>query len=67
MFPRYIDECSPEHMKPDVQQHGHFYSLCQAVFYVFIFRHKGLMEMEGGVYVCVCEGGVGGWVGGVKE
>ena len=57
-------------MKPDVRQHGHFYSLCQAVFYVFIFRHKELLEMEGGVFVCVracvcacvC---VGGW--GVKE
>jgi len=35
-------------MKSDVQQHGPFFSLCQAVFYVFAFRHKELLESHRG-------------------
>ncbi len=38
----------PESMKPDVQQHGPFYSLCQALFYVFVFRHKEILGSHGG-------------------
>ena len=40
-------------MKPDVKQHGPFYSLCQAVFYIFIFRHEALLEAGGGTCACV--------------
>lgn len=51
---RYLDGTSPESLKPDIRLHGPFYSLCQAAFYIFIFRNKPLVEMEGGE-VCVCE------------
>ncbi len=37
-----------DHLKPDARQHGPFYSLCQAVFYIFVFKHRPLLEMEGG-------------------
>lgn len=45
----YIDGCSPDNMKPDVKFHGPFFSLCQAVFYVFVFRHKALLESPDGL------------------
>ena len=32
----------------DVQHHGPFYSVCQAVFYVFIFRHKEILAKKKG-------------------
>ena len=30
------------------RRHRTFYSVCQAVFYVFVFRHKELMSMDEG-------------------
>ena len=52
-YGRYMDSTSPDHLKPDIQRHGPFYSLCQTLFYVFSFRHQALLEMRGGnrVYV----------------
>lgn len=47
---QYLETCSPDLMRPDIRQHGPFYSLCQAVFYIFVFRHKALLEMEGGIH-----------------
>ena len=46
---RYLDQVVQGACRPDVVRHTPFYSLCQAVFYLFVFRHKGLLEMEGGV------------------
>ena len=45
---RYMDSTSPENLKPDVQKHGPFYSLCQTLFYIFSFRHLSLLRMRGG-------------------
>ncbi len=45
---RYLDGCSPDNMKPEVKLHGPFFSLCQAVFYVFVFRHKALLDSPDG-------------------
>ncbi|XP_064405741.1 RNA polymerase I-specific transcription initiation factor RRN3-like isoform X2 [Halichondria panicea] len=36
-------------MKPEVKLHGPFFSLCQAVFYVFVFRHKALLDSPDGL------------------
>lgn len=44
----YLDNSSGN-LKPDIKQHGPFYSLCQAAFYIFTFRSKSLIEMEGGI------------------
>ncbi|KAH7943970.1 hypothetical protein HPB52_013901 [Rhipicephalus sanguineus] len=33
--------CQPQH---DVQRHGTFYAVCQTVFYVFAFHHKGIAD-----------------------
>ncbi len=49
----YLDETNPENCKPDVTQHGPFFSVCQALFYIFVFRHKSLLEMAGGMYNAV--------------
>lgn len=38
-------------MRPEVKHHAVYFSLCQAVFYIFVFRHKSLTEMPGGIYV----------------
>ena len=32
----------------DVNYHGPFYSVCQAMFYVIAFRHKELLDMPDG-------------------
>ena len=32
----------------DVTHHGPFYSVCQAVFYVFAFRHREIFDMNKG-------------------
>jgi hypothetical protein len=46
---RYLDSTtSSENLKPDIRLHSPFYALCQAAFYIFIFRNKALVEMEGG-------------------
>lgn len=48
LFCRYLDVCSPDNMKPEVKVHGPLFSLCQAVFYVFVFRHKALLDTADG-------------------
>ena len=42
----YISEAS--FTKPDITHHGPFYSVCQAVFYVFAFKHTDLLAMSSG-------------------
>ena len=50
----YIDEFDSTSGKPDVNKHGHFYSLCQAIFYIFVFCHSNLLEQEDGkVFVTI--------------
>ncbi|XP_064617684.1 RNA polymerase I-specific transcription initiation factor RRN3-like [Liolophura sinensis] len=34
--------------RADVRHHGPFYSVCQAIFYVFAFRHKEILDSEKG-------------------
>lgn len=49
---RYIDsQDGSERSFPDISLHGPFYSVCQASFYVFAFRHKELLEMPQGYTV----------------
>jgi len=43
---RYIKH-SPHSSRPDVKRHGPFYSACQAVFYVFVFRHEDILQTYG--------------------
>lgn len=45
----YIDDFDSTCGKADVNKHGHFYSLCQAAFYIFIFRHSELLDEEDGL------------------
>ncbi|XP_071963666.1 RNA polymerase I-specific transcription initiation factor RRN3-like [Antedon mediterranea] len=47
---RYID-CQDGSTKSyaDVNLHGPFYSVCQAIFYIFVFRHKLILESEKGL------------------
>ena len=45
---RYLDMCDPSTLGPYVARHGPFFSLCQSVFYIFVFRHQSLVEMENG-------------------
>ena len=44
----YLDHLGGGVHKPDADKYSVFYSLCQAVFYVFVFKHRSLLEMEGG-------------------
>ena len=44
----YLDETSQDFVMADVTYHGPFYSVCQAVFYVFVFRSKEIFEMKKG-------------------
>ncbi|XP_062591236.1 RNA polymerase I-specific transcription initiation factor RRN3-like [Saccostrea cucullata] len=44
----YLDNTSEEIVNADVSHHGPFYSVCQAVFYVFVFRNKEIFEMKKG-------------------
>jgi len=43
---RYIKH-SPHSSRPDVKRHGPFYSACQAVFYVFVYRHEDILHTYG--------------------
>ena len=36
-------------LRPDVAKHGPFYSLCQAVFYIVVFKHKQILESANGM------------------
>lgn len=42
----FVDERSPECRGPDVSRWGGFYSVCQAVMYIFCFRWRDLKEEE---------------------
>lgn len=44
----YLDNTSEEIVNADVHHHGPFYSVCQAIFYVFVFRSKEIFEMKKG-------------------
>lgn len=46
---QYLDMCDPSSLGLYVAQHGPFFSLCQAVFYIFVFRHQSLVDMENGL------------------
>lgn len=47
---QYIDtQCYRNYA--DISAHGTFYAVCQAVFYVFAFRHKELIEMKNGLKI----------------
>lgn len=45
----YLDETSQDFIMADSTHHGPFYSVCQAVFYVFVFRSKEIFEMKKGI------------------
>lgn len=52
---RYLRLSNDNHARPDVAKHGPFYALCQAVFYIIVFRHSQIMESGKGVilrYTC---------------
>ncbi|KAK3717337.1 hypothetical protein QZH41_011568, partial [Actinostola sp. cb2023] len=44
----YIDVHDATCAGPDAARHGPFYSVCQALFYMFVFRHRSLLELEDG-------------------
>ena len=44
----YIEKTSETSTTADVDHHGPFYTVCQALFYVFAFRHKQLFETDDG-------------------
>nr|XP_002740429.1 PREDICTED: RNA polymerase I-specific transcription initiation factor RRN3-like [Saccoglossus kowalevskii] len=47
---KYIDrQEGSSRSYPDVNLHGPFYSVCQAAFYIFVFRHKQLLETNKGL------------------
>ncbi|XP_066291736.1 RNA polymerase I-specific transcription initiation factor RRN3-like isoform X1 [Branchiostoma lanceolatum] len=47
---RYIDDQDGSTRSyPDVNLHGTFYSVCQGVFYMFVFRHKQFVESKKGL------------------
>ncbi|KAK3089023.1 hypothetical protein FSP39_000198 [Pinctada imbricata] len=45
---KYLDQISNETLYPDIAHHGPFYAVCQAVFYVFVFRNKEIFETKKG-------------------
>ncbi|KAL9957553.1 hypothetical protein ACROYT_G039195 [Oculina patagonica] len=45
----YIDVNDAGCVGPDVSKYGPFYSVCQALLYMFIFRHKQLLDLEEGL------------------
>ncbi|ELT94357.1 hypothetical protein CAPTEDRAFT_221291 [Capitella teleta] len=40
---------SSDSVKVDIEHHGTFYSVCQALFYILVFRHKELLASSKGV------------------
>ncbi|XP_031574180.1 RNA polymerase I-specific transcription initiation factor RRN3-like [Actinia tenebrosa] len=44
----YIDVHDASCSGPDAARHGPFYSVCQALFYMFVFRHRSLLDLEDG-------------------
>lgn len=47
-FVSYIDRHDANCIVPDADKHGSFYSVCQALFYMFIYRHKQLLDLKEG-------------------
>ena len=47
---RYIDKTASISSSPDVIAHGTFYSLAQALFYIFVFRHKLILDLPNGIH-----------------
>ena len=45
---RYIEKTASVSSSPDVITHGIFYSLAQALFYIFVFRHKLILDLPNG-------------------
>ncbi|XP_021374424.1 RNA polymerase I-specific transcription initiation factor RRN3-like [Mizuhopecten yessoensis] len=45
---KYLDQVGTDSIHADVCHHGSFYSVCQTIFYVFVFRSKELLEMKKG-------------------
>ncbi|XP_060063401.1 RNA polymerase I-specific transcription initiation factor RRN3-like [Ylistrum balloti] len=45
---KYLDQVNMDCVHADVCHHGPFYSVCQTIFYVFVFRSKELFEMKKG-------------------
>ncbi|XP_062507998.1 RNA polymerase I-specific transcription initiation factor RRN3-like isoform X2 [Corticium candelabrum] len=43
---RYVDQFDHLSSGADSFLHGPFYAVCQAVFYIFVFRHKQLLNAE---------------------
>ena len=46
---KYIERTAVLSSCPDVMAHGTFYSLAQALLYIFVFRHKLLFELPEGI------------------
>ena len=44
----YIQKTADTCTTADIGHHGPFYSVCQALFYIFAFRHKQLLAMPNG-------------------
>ncbi|KAL3876380.1 hypothetical protein ACJMK2_034232 [Sinanodonta woodiana] len=44
----YLDHSSQDTVHADITHHAPFYSVCQSLFYVFVFRNKDLIEMKRG-------------------
>ena len=47
---KYVMEAAYTTSKADVTHHGTFYAVCQAVFYIIVFRHKQLLGTTKGKF-----------------
>ncbi len=45
----YIRQSADSSTQADISHHGPFYSVCQALFYVAIYRHKEFLNVQGGL------------------
>ena len=44
----YLREAGCDSLHADIPHHSHFYSVCQALFYVFCFRSQELLDTDAG-------------------
>jgi len=44
----YLDQSADHLVTPDLTHHGPFYSVCQALFYIFCFKHNDIIAMPNG-------------------
>jgi len=44
----YLDQTTDQHPHADIAHHGPFYAVCQALFYLFCFKHNDLIQMKRG-------------------